>query len=87
MAEFADSLAGNSWDEVMSQFAQLMKGFVARFEVLGASVPSEYPDFAEAVVEHEASIGEFAALEAAGEPHRSIDRVARQLVNPLPRPS
>jgi hypothetical protein len=86
VVQFADSLSGASWEQAMSQFAALMKGFVARFEVLSASVPSAYADFAKAIVEHETSIGEFAALEASGETGRSLDRVAKQLVNPLPRP-
>ena len=86
VAAFADSLTGESWEEVISQFAELMKGFVARFEVLGASVPSTYSEFGKAIVEHETSIGEFAALEASGETHRSIDRVAKQLAYPLARP-
>jgi len=84
---FADSLTGETWEEVISQFAELMKGFVARFEVLGASVPSAHSDLGKAIVEHETSIGEFAALEASGETHRSIDRVAKQLAHPLPRPN
>jgi hypothetical protein len=84
--QFADALEGETWHEVMSSFAELMPGFVERFEALGSSVPPEHAEFGQAIIEHETSIGEFAALEAAGETDRSIDRVEKQLIYPLPKP-
>ena len=83
---FADTLQGDTWQEVMASFADLVKIFVARFEVMASSVPPEYAEFAKEMIEHETSIEEFASLEAAGETDRSIGRVATQLIYPLSKP-
>ena len=84
--EFADSLEGETWEEVMASFAAMMPTFVARYEELGAAVPSDYKEFGIFLVAHEKSIGDFVKLEAAGETSNSIKDVVEQLIYPLPSP-
>lgn len=84
---FADALQGDTWQDLMAGFAELMKAFVARFHEIASALPPEQAELAKAIVEHETSIAEFATLEAAGETSRSIERVAKQLIHPLPPPA
>ena len=84
IAELASQFDGQSWDQFIQGFAQMMPTFVDRFRMLGAAMPPDQADLAAAIVEHEESIEEFARLEAAGSTDRSIDRVVRQLIHPLP---
>jgi AcrR family transcriptional regulator len=86
IAELAIQFDGQSWDQFIQGFAQMMPTFVDRFRMLGAAMPADQADLAAAVVEHEESIEEFARLEAAGSSEQSIDRVVRQLIHPLPSP-
>jgi hypothetical protein len=86
IAELATQFDGQSWDEFIQGFAQMMPAFVERFRILGAAMPADQADLAAAIVEHVESIEEFAKLEQAGSTERSIDRVAKQLIHPLPRP-
>ena len=86
IAELAIQFDGQSWDQFIQGFAQMMPKFVDRFRILGAAMPADQADLAAAIVEHEESIEEFAKLEAAGSKDRSIDRVVRQLIHPLPTP-
>jgi hypothetical protein len=81
-----DALDGETWEEVIASFAELMKAFVARFQALAASLPAKHAELGKVILEHETSIGEFAMLEAAGETSRSIERVAKQIIHPLPPP-
>ncbi len=85
-AVFADSLEGETWEEIMTSFAGLMTTFVARYKEMGASVPSNYKKFGIDLAAHEESIGDFVKLEVAGETNCSIDEVVKQLINPLPSP-
>ena len=83
---FADSLEGETWEEVMANFAAMMPTFVARYEDLGAAVPSDYKEFGVLLAAHEKSIGDFVKLEAVGETNNSIKDVVEQLIYPLPSP-
>ena len=83
---FADSLEGETWEEVMASFAGLMTTFVTRYKEMGAAVPSDYKEFGVHLAAHEKSIGDFVKLEAAGETINSIDDVVKQLNHPLPSP-
>lgn len=86
IAELARQFDGQTWQEFIQRFAEMMPTFVERFRELGAAIPADYAELAQAIVEHEESIEEFARLEAAGADKRSIDRVVKQLIYPLPRP-
>jgi hypothetical protein len=86
IAELATQYDGQTWDQFVKDFAQLMPTFVDRFRLLASAMPEDQADLAAAIVEHEESIEEFARLEAAHPDAHTIDRVARQLVNPLPAP-
>ena len=84
--DFADSLEGETWKEVMTSFAAMMPTFVARYEDMGAAVPPDYREFGVFLAAHVKSIGTFANLEVAGETSNSIKDVVEQLVYPLPSP-
>ncbi len=84
--DFADSLDGETWEEVMASFAAMMPALVARYEDFGAAVPSDYKEFGAILAAHEKSVGDFVKLEAAGETSNSIKDVVEQLIYPLPSP-
>ena len=84
--DFVESLDGETWEEVMASFAEVMKPIVARYHEMGASVPEKYRALGDAIGVHEQSIGDFAMKEAAGEVDTSIADVVAQLIYPMPEP-
>jgi hypothetical protein len=84
--DFAGSLEGETWEEVMASFADLMRTLVARYREMGAAAPSDYKEFGVVLAAHEKSIGDFAKLEAEGETDNSINDVVQQLIHTLPSP-
>jgi hypothetical protein len=68
----------------MASFVAVMKPFVARYQQFPALVPPEYRELGDALSVHEKSIGDFAAMEAAGNADDSIRGVAAQLIYPMP---
>jgi hypothetical protein len=83
----ADTLNGESWQEVRTQFVGMMDGFIAGFKEMQSVVLPVYQDLGEFMITHEQSIHDFATLEAAGNTETSIDNVVEILVNPLPSPN
>ena len=84
--DLAESMDGETWEEVMASFAELIKPFVARYHEMGASVPDRHRELGDALGVHEKSIGDFAIMEAAGEVDKSIADVVAQLIYPMPEP-
>jgi hypothetical protein len=83
--DLAGSLIGESWQEVMPQFVELMNGFIKLFEEMAGVVGPIHPELGEFMMAHEQSIHDFATREAAGDTDTSIDSVIEILNFPLER--
>jgi hypothetical protein len=81
--ELAETLKGESWQDVRAQFIGMMDGFVAGFKEMQPAVLPTYPDLGEFMIAHEQSIHDFATAEAAGNTGTSIDNVVKILITPL----
>ncbi len=83
--DLADTLKGESWQEVVTDFAGMVAGFVAGFKEMQPAVLPIYKDLGNFMMDHEQSIHDFALQEVAGNAETSIDGVINMLVNPLSR--
>ncbi len=85
--EYVEMYKSMPWPEYAKMSAALLEQTVSEFKAIAESGPDEDADMLNYMVEHEASICKFFAMEARGETDSSIDDVVSQLKFPIPLPA